>query len=422
MAIVTLVVPVLLALPASTVFATRISGITSLTTDTAADGDTADYRYRTVQPADDHATCLHTRVNAGLGSRNAQLRFSRAQGDDLTAAHQLAVQTGFSEVADALFARQQQLIILRSTALHNGVSIYVALGGDLKDRRTAPVPDFTVPDVLAVFAVRALVIYAGPVLVKVPSVPVDRHPLLRFSDPAPVEILATDAASPLLLVGDHAGNLIPGAFGDLGLGDADRTRHIAWDIGIDDLGRSLSASLGATFIRQRYSRLVIDCNRDPASLESICIESDATPIPGNANLGHIARSQRIAEIHEPYQAAIAAILLLRPTAILISLHSFAPALTCPGEARPWHIGVLHDGHNDTFAKRLLDWLTRNSGLTIGDNAPYRMNATDYTVPRHAFAAGLPYAELEVRQDLLADAQGTAKIAEILTAALLHAQG
>jgi hypothetical protein len=32
---------------------------------------------------------------------------------------------------------------------------------------------------------------------------------------------------------------------------------------------------------------------------------------------------------------------------------------------------------------------------------------DYTVPRHAYAAGLPYAGLEVRQDLIAGTAGQA---------------
>ena len=39
-----------------------------------------------------------------------------------------------------------------------------------------------------------------------------------------------------------------------------------------------------------------------------------------------------------------------------------------------------------------------------------MDAPDYSVPRHAYAAGLPYAEIEVRQDLLADAAGVGETA------------
>ena len=57
---------------------------------------------------------------------------------------------------------------------------------------------------------------------------------------------------------------------------------------------------------------------------------------------------------------------------------------------------------------------------IGDNEPYRMDGTDYTVPRHAIANGLDYLELEVRQDLIADPAGQAEVAALL-APLLRRQ-
>lgn len=248
--------------------------------------------------------------------------------------------------------------------------------------------------------------------------PDDRQPLLRASDPPPVETVNPGGASPFLLIGDHAGNLIPTALGNLGVDARDLLRHIAWDIGVDALGRDLAARLDATFVRQRYSRLVIDCNRDPASVEAMPVISDATPVPGNDSLTPTGRQRRIEALHEPYQAAIAAALQARAHATLVSLHSFTPALA--GIARPWHIGVLHDGRNDAFAVRLLGWLQQHADMPIGDNAPYRMDSTDYTVPRHAFAAARPYVELEVRQDLLGDATGVSRIAALLAAGLAAA--
>jgi predicted N-formylglutamate amidohydrolase len=72
-----------------------------------------------------------------------------------------------------------------------------------------------------------------------------------------------------------------------------------------------------------------------------------------------------------------------------------------GNARPWQIGVLHDGGDARFAHALLDELRRDPTLTVGDNEPYRMDEIDYTIPRHAYPAGCGYAEIEIRQDLLA---------------------
>ena len=62
-------------------------------------------------------------------------------------------------------------------------------------------------------------------------------------------------------------------------------------------------------------------------------------------------------------------------------------------------------------------LCKETGKAIGDNQPYRMDATDHTVPRHAFPAGLRYAEIEVRQDLIGDPAGCAAWAAILGDAL-----
>ncbi len=115
------------------------------------------------------------------GRRSATLRLTRAQADELVAAYQRQVQEAFREVADALvgrrryaeqieaqgraveaqrrlartarlrydngiaiylevldaernlFAAEQQLLALRAADLQNGVSLYVALGGGLRE-------------------------------------------------------------------------------------------------------------------------------------------------------------------------------------------------------------------------------------------------------------------------------------------------
>lgn len=241
------------------------------------------------------------------------------------------------------------------------------------------------------------------------------EPLLGPADPPTVTLHNPEGASPFLLLGDHAGNAVPVSLGDLGLDAAERSRHIAWDIGVAGLGQALAARLDAVFVRQTWSRLVIDCNRDPAQPEAVPAVSDGTTIPGNLGLSGADRAARVAEVHEPYQAAIAAEIARREGAgretVLVSLHSFTPRMD--DFDRPWDAGVLHDGWNDAFARRLLAVMQAEPGLTVGDNEPYRMNAVDHTVPRHAFAAGLSYAELEIRQDLLADAAGQGLWAERL---------
>jgi predicted N-formylglutamate amidohydrolase len=231
--------------------------------------------------------------------------------------------------------------------------------------------------------------------------------LLGHYDSEPANLLNAGGRSPFLLLGDHAGNAIPRKLGNLGLSEADRQRHIAWDIGVREVGERLAARLDAAFVHQSYSRLVVDCNRDPASAEAIAAMSDGSVVPGNALLDAAARAARIGAIHAPYHGLIAQVRKERKVrgqeTILISLHSFTPEMA--GEARPWEIGVLHSEGNTGFARALLQELGRTVDGPVGDNQPYQMDATDYTVPLHAFAAGLPYAEIEMRQDLVGDVEG-----------------
>lgn len=255
------------------------------------------------------------------------------------------------------------------------------------------------------------------------SIPKTDGRLLGHHDPDPVRLYNTDGTSPFLLLGDHAGNAIPQALGTLGLSQADRQRHIAWDIGAREVGERLAQSLDAVFIHQHYSRLVVDCNRDPAHVEAIAEISDQSVVPGNRALDPDLRDQRIEAIHAPYHAAIASILQDRATSgretIVVSLHSFTPMMA--GTARPWDIGVLYSEGDLSFAQALLATLCAAPDLVVGDNAPYQMDATDYTVPLHAFPPKLPYVELEMRQDLVGDPDGQARWAMILSDTLQSAR-
>lgn len=226
----------------------------------------------------------------------------------------------------------------------------------------------------------------------------------------------------MLLLGDHAGRAIPRRLGDLGLPASAMDLHIAWDIGVAGLGERLAERLDACFVRQAYSRLVIDCNRVAGAADAVPAESDGVAIPGNVGLGAGDVAARRTEIYEPYQAAISAVLderarMGRPT-VLVSLHSFTPVMK--GARRPWRLGVLHREDSD-LSRRMLARLREALGEGVGDNQPYAMDGTDNTVPLHADPRGLDYLELEARQDLIAEAAGqealAAFVAEHLAAAL-----
>src|SRR6476620_10605027 len=93
--------------------------------------------------------------------------------------------------------------------------------------------------------------------------------LLRQGDIPPVHEVNAAGTSPFLLTSDHYGRILPRALGDLGIPESELVRHIGWDIGIAGVAEHLAALLDAHLIAQRYSRLVIDCNRPPTAASSI---------------------------------------------------------------------------------------------------------------------------------------------------------
>jgi predicted N-formylglutamate amidohydrolase len=245
--------------------------------------------------------------------------------------------------------------------------------------------------------------------------------LLSRDDPSPISVSNPGGASPLLIIGDHAGRAIPAALGDLGLPPEAMERHIAWDIGVAGLGERLAGDLDACFLRQTYSRLVIDCNRRPDAPDAAPAVSDGTPVPANVGLTPDDVAARRSAICDPYQAGIATVLdarrRRRQASLIFSLHSFTPVFA--GHVRPWRFGVLHRG-DSALSRRVLELLRGQIGEAVGDNQPYAMDGTDYTVPLHADARGLDYLELEVRQDLIGDRAGQERVAEFLAPILCAA--
>jgi predicted N-formylglutamate amidohydrolase len=244
--------------------------------------------------------------------------------------------------------------------------------------------------------------------------------LLSQDDPPPFRVLNAGGRAPFVIVCDHAGRLTPQALGDLGAPAEAFGRHIALDIGAEGVSIRLAEVLDACAVVQTYSRLVIDCNRTPGPGAVVAL-SNGTSIPANADLSPDAVSLRIEAIFNPYHQAIAEQLDARGGGVvLISVHSFTPCLA-GGADRPWGYGVLHAG-DSPFSSAMLDLLTAEAGLPVGDNEPYAMDGTDYTVPLHAGGRGLDYLELEIRQDLIDTPEGQERAAALLARLLPAAYG
>lgn len=245
--------------------------------------------------------------------------------------------------------------------------------------------------------------------------------VLEPDEPPPVATLNERSSHPLVLLCEHASNRLPRRLGSLGLGAADLASHIAWDIGALGVARRLAERFAAALAWQRYSRLVIDCNRTLDSPALIVETSAGIAVPGNRGLGAADRSARIESIWRPYQDSVTALFAARvasgvPT-LLVALHSFTPVYG--GKPRPWHVGFLSGGTR-WVSETLLAHVRRDPAIVAALDEPYRVEPDDYSVPMHGDAHGLPSSFVELRQDLVADEAGQQAWAERLGDALAPA--
>lgn len=241
--------------------------------------------------------------------------------------------------------------------------------------------------------------------------------LLTEGDPPPFEQVNPQGEADILLICDHASHRIPSRLGDLGLGAETLLTHIAWDPGAAAVARALARRLDAPLVLSGYSRLVIDCNRPPESLESIAEASAGVAVPGNLGLTADQRRRRVDELFIPYHCAIAALLDSRQgrPLRLLSIHSFTPNLG--GVTRPWVAGVASRRARG-FALGLIQGLRERGIGRVGDNEPYAIDdAHDYSLPAHGERRTIDHAMVEIRQDNLAAPEDAERWAEHLAAAI-----
>lgn len=236
------------------------------------------------------------------------------------------------------------------------------------------------------------------------------------------EIVNPEAAAGIVLLCDHASNHIPPEYDNLGLDEQLLGSHIAWDIGAEALAVKLSALAGGTAVLARFSRLLVDANRREDEETLIPIVSDDNTIPGNTGLGADIdadeRDARVARFYRPFHAAcrisVMHALESRQQPLVLGIHSFTPQLN-GGAARPWEVSVMWD-QDDRLAMAMAEAFAAE-GLNVGYNEPYSGETWMHSVKSHADAHGLPHAQVEIRQDLLATPQDVALWAIRLAAAI-----
>jgi len=231
------------------------------------------------------------------------------------------------------------------------------------------------------------------------------------------ETLNIDGDADIILICEHASNHIPEEYENLGLTEDDLQRHIAWDIGMAEITRQISQQLEIPAILARFSRLLIDGNREHDHPTLIPTQSDNIPIPGNQNLSEADITKRRDAFYHPFHNAASELLQSAltkgHTPLVIGMHSYTPIMN--DTPRPWHAGLLWD-KDPRLAKAFIESLS-DKGLHVGDNEPYSGRELFHTMKEHGARHGLPHVTLEVRQDLINHAEGVENWSQILVSAL-----
>ncbi|MCF8471538.1 MAG: N-formylglutamate amidohydrolase [Sphingomonadaceae bacterium] len=227
---------------------------------------------------------------------------------------------------------------------------------------------------------------------------------------APFEVLGTPKKGGFLIIGDHASNHVP-ADVDLGIDAAFLNAHIAWDIGVTPVARLITQDARFAAYLGGYSRLVVDLNRDTHDAAVMPKQSDGVIIPGNI-ISLKDKETRLKRFHRPYHDFLQQLLSQHRPALILSLHSFTPALeSTPQDARPWEVGILYN-EQETASKLAIQFI-ENAGYFVGDQLPYSGKLLNATMNRHAEANNIPYIGIEMRQDISCHPDGQARYARTL---------
>ncbi len=192
--------------------------------------------------------------------------------------------------------------------------------------------------------------------------------------------------------------------------------HAASDPGALGLSLELGSRLNTLgwyveLIHAPLSRLVYDLNRSPDSPDACRAQSELYSIPFNQQLSSAEVVRRVEQVYVPFhnfvQRRLARNLAMGAPPVIITVHSFSPVWY--GEPRSLEFGVIHDALPE-LATRIVENSTP-LGLVTALNEPYSAaDSVTHTLKLHAIPYGLENAMLEVRNDLLATAEGQKRIA------------
>jgi len=222
----------------------------------------------------------------------------------------------------------------------------------------------------------------------------------KIDKPEPSALVINgEGLSRILLVCEHASNHIPERYAGLGMADAAKVSHAAWDPGAQAVSERLSSLLDTPLIVSTVSRLVYDCNRPPTSSGAIRAVSEQVIVPGNDALTTAEQIERVETVYKPFTQTVAeTIKSFETTPILVTIHSFTRVYN--DQTRDVDVGIIHDV-DTRLAQTMVDLSGDALGLKYALNEPYsKADEVAHTLEMHGTNNGLINVMIEVCNDLL----------------------
>jgi len=211
-----------------------------------------------------------------------------------------------------------------------------------------------------------------------------------------VEVQRQGAECPVLVTCEHASERLPPGWT---WPDADAWlagTHWAFDVGAADLARELAVAWRTTAVLSRFSRLLVDPNRETDAADLIRREAEGRPVVLNRDIDAAERERRLALLWRPYHDTIGRELRRQSVEIVLAIHTFTPVWE--GRTREVEVGVLFD-LEEALAERAAK-AVEQAGFVTRLNEPYSGKAgLIFSAHHHASAHGLKALEIELRQDL-----------------------
>lgn len=239
------------------------------------------------------------------------------------------------------------------------------------------------------------------------------HTSIDYGPNQAYEVLNALGTANIILICEHASNYIPPEYNNLGLDKDFLDEHIAWDIGMEQLTRQLSARLNAPAIMARFSRLLIDPNREEDHKTLIPTVSDGIIIPENQTLSpeeiESRKNRFYHAFHDQAEILVKDKIQSGQVPLICGMHSFTPRMN--GYDRPWQAAMLWN-KDPRLAMALITHLAAR-GYNVGDNQPYSGRDLFFTMNRHGHDHGVPHVTIEIRQDEVSRPEGVDLWASIL---------